>query len=175
MTYIYYMKLFINVKSGQKSKISCRCSHNLGFFSVFLGCKWKLEESNCPSLLFSLASDSADLDDTFANHLFTGHSSEQIETLGDVVEDLKQKLEQVEKQSNSQIQVAKGINTFYNFTTASFRNFQAKNRSKSFERKNCRSSADWFRCHQIQDQICGATKQTESSTIGRVFRVLGYF
>ena len=105
-------KLFINVKSGQKSKISCRCSQNLGFFSVFFGCKWTLEESNCPSLLFSSAPDSADFDDTFANHIFTGDSSVQIETLGAAVEDLKQQLEQVEKQSNSRIQVVKGSNIF---------------------------------------------------------------
>ena len=70
----------INVKSGQTSKISCQCHQNLGYFSIFVGCKWKLEESNCPNLLFSLASNSADFDDSFINHTFTGDSSEEVQT-----------------------------------------------------------------------------------------------
>ena len=53
----------------EKSKIECRCSEDLGFLKIFIGCKWKLVKSNCPSVLFSLAQDSADFDDSFGDQI----------------------------------------------------------------------------------------------------------
>ena len=67
----------VNVSSGQKSKIECQCNTTLGGFTVFSGCKWKLLESNCPSLLFSLASDSAEFDYSFDGFVITGVSLEE--------------------------------------------------------------------------------------------------
>ena len=66
-----------NVESGQKSKIACRCKADFGGLSLFVGCKWKLVESNCPTVLFSLASDSAEFDDSFGNDTFTGDSFQE--------------------------------------------------------------------------------------------------
>ena len=71
---------FINVESGNDSKIACQCYQDFGGFHVWAGCKWKLLESNCPSLLFSIASESVDLDNSFGSQIFTGDSFEEIET-----------------------------------------------------------------------------------------------
>ena len=49
----------------------------MGGFTVFSGCKWKLLESNCPSLLFSSASDSAEFDDSFGDLAYTGDNLEE--------------------------------------------------------------------------------------------------
>ena len=119
-----------NVESGQKSKIACRCKADFGGLSLFVGCKWKLVESNCPTVLFSLASDSAEFDDSFGNATFTGDSFQEVETtsiptvtnstqnvtmssLEAELESLKQELEQVKEQFNNrkQIQVVKGLNS----------------------------------------------------------------
>ena len=67
----------VNVPSGQKSKIECQCNTTLGGFTVFSGCKWKLLESNCSSLYFSLASDSAEFDDSFGDLAYTGDNLEE--------------------------------------------------------------------------------------------------
>ena len=72
--------IFWTLKSGKKSKIACRCKADFGGFSLFVGCKWNLVESDCPSVLFSLATDSADFDDSFNSFTFTGDSSEEIDT-----------------------------------------------------------------------------------------------
>ena len=79
-------------------------------------------------MLFSLASDSAEFDDSFGNATFTGDSFEEVETtsiptvtnstqnvtmssLEAELESLKQELEKVKEQFNNknQIQVVKGL------------------------------------------------------------------
>ena len=72
--------LIVNVESGDKSKIACQCYEDFGGFHVWVGCKWKLIESNCPSLRFSIASDSVELDNSFDDQTFTGDSFEEIST-----------------------------------------------------------------------------------------------
>ena len=98
-----------------------------------MGCRWKLVDENCPSVLFSQALDSADFDDSFNNRTFTLDSSEAIDTthnetsitteetntgqnmtltlLKAQLDDLKQQLEEVKEQFNSEnsIQVIQGI------------------------------------------------------------------
>ena len=101
-------------------------------FAILVGCRWKLLDENCPSILFSPASDSAEFDDSFNNRTFTRDSLEVIDTthnetsitteedsshsislpvLEAQLDDLKQQLEQVKEQFNSEnfIQVLKGI------------------------------------------------------------------
>ena len=56
--------------------IECRCKTDLGYFSLFVGCKWKLVYSNCPSVLFCLADDSAPFDSSFDDLIYTGDSDE---------------------------------------------------------------------------------------------------
>ena len=54
----------------------CHCKSNIGGIKLFVGCKWHLVESNCPSVLFSLARESADFDDSFNDQTLTGESFE---------------------------------------------------------------------------------------------------
>ena len=105
--------------SGQQSKIACQCKADFGGFSLFVGCKWKLIESNCSSLLFSLASDSADFDDSFNNVTFTGDTSEVTNTtssdtsfLVSELESLKQQLETIKQQfeNDTSLQIIEGKN-----------------------------------------------------------------
>ena len=101
----------------------CQCKANHGYISIFVGCKWKLVDDNCPSVLFSQALDSANFDDSFDNRTFTEDSLEVVDTthetdsvsltlLKDQLDDLKQQLEQVKEQFNSDpIQVITGTLT----------------------------------------------------------------
>ena len=108
----------MNVVSGQQSKIACQCKADFGGFSLFVGCKWKLVESNCPSLLFSLASDSADFDGSFDDITFIEDISEVYTTSSDTsflaskLESLKQELEKIKQQfeNDTSIEVIKGMN-----------------------------------------------------------------
>ena len=124
--------IFIGVKSEQKSMIACHCTKNFGVIELFVGCRWKLVDENCPSVLFSQALNSTYLDDSFNNRTFTEDSLEAVnETHNDTstqedsghdtsmtllkehLEDLKQQLEQVKEQLNSvnSIQVIRGMIT----------------------------------------------------------------
>ena len=70
----------IDTSSDKKSKIECRCLADFGEISIFVGCKWKLLESNCPSVSYSLASNSAEFDNSFDGLISTEDSSEEAET-----------------------------------------------------------------------------------------------
>ena len=119
----------IGISSDKKSKIECRCLTEFGGISIFVGCKWKLLESNCPSVSYSLASNSAKFDSSFDGLVSTEDSSEDIETtsspttttsfstqettlspLEATLEELKKQLEQVKEQfdADNTIQIVKG-------------------------------------------------------------------
>ena len=86
--------------------MECRCTTDFGELTLFFGCEWTLLESNCPSLSFSLASDSANFDDSF-NSLISTEDNSEIETSEeDTLEDLQQEIQQVKEQF--QYQVVKG-------------------------------------------------------------------
>ena len=111
--------MVINIKSGQKSKIECRCKQRIGHFEIFVGCQWKLVESNCSSVLFTLAEDSAGFHHSFGNQTFTGdteiETTDSITTLAAELEVLMQQLEELKEQLNSEspIKTIKGMVTDY--------------------------------------------------------------
>ena len=110
--------------------MGCQCYIDFGGLSLFVGCEWTLLESNCPSISFSLAEDSANFDDSFGSLVSTGDSSEGIETtsipitttqvettskqattlgpLEATLEELQQQLESVKEQFGYPIQVIEG-------------------------------------------------------------------
>ena len=118
--------------SDHKSRIACHCRSNFAGITIFVGCRWKLVDHQCQSLLFSQALDSAKFDESFDNRILTQENYEMISTnstenslttegtqadqnssftsLKAQFDDLKQQLELVKEQfqDDNTIQVIKG-------------------------------------------------------------------
>ena len=87
--------------------MECRCTTDFGELTLFFGCEWTLLESNCPSLSFSLASDSANFDQSFNGLVSIENNSEIESSVEDTLEDLQQQLQQVKEQFQYQVVTGK--------------------------------------------------------------------